>query len=117
MEFCLGTMLWIAACVPWPMAAQDAGPTLELQIANGQTEFHIGERIPLKLTFQSPSDSGFVIVPYASIDVHGGEFDMDAFEVTPSTGWADPLAMWLARERVITGKPAGPRLRLRAESE
>lgn len=95
------------------MVAQGAGPTLELQIPSGQTEFHIGERIPLRLTFQSPSDSGFLIVPYASIDVHGYEFDLDSFEVTPSTGWADPLAMWLARERVITGHgwPAQPFLK------
>lgn len=111
----LSTMLWIVACLPWPLAAQGAGPTLELQIANGRTEFHIGERIPLVLTFHAPSDSGFVIVPYASIDVHGGEWDLDHFEVIPSTGWADPLAMWLARERIITGHgwPAQPFLKER----
>jgi hypothetical protein len=88
-----------------PIRAQQAKPVLDVQVANGQTTFHIGERIPLVLTFTTPNDTGFLIYPYES--GHGGEFDSDRFNVTPATGWADPLATYLSGG-LMSGHGWGP---------
>jgi hypothetical protein len=74
------------------LSAREPRPALNLQTANRQTAFHIGERIPLKLTFTSPNDTQYVVAPW-SIG-RGSEFDFESFAVTPSTGWSDPLATY-----------------------
>jgi hypothetical protein len=55
------------------LSAQQDQATLSFQTKNGQSIFHIGERIPLKLTFSSPNDIDYVIAPL--IRGRGGEFD------------------------------------------
>lgn len=71
--------------------------TLSVEFANGQNTFHIGERIPLKLTFSSPNDTGYMIAPL--ILGRGGEFDCNRFEVvSPASGWSDPLEMYFKQE-------------------
>lgn len=73
--------------------AQQNDARLTVATADGQTTFHIGERIPLKLTFSSPNDSGFLISPVIDGE-RGEEFDCDKFQVSPATGWSDPLATY-----------------------
>jgi hypothetical protein len=85
------------------LTAQNVRPTCKLQTANGQTVFHIGERIPLKLTFTSPNDTEYAIAPCCNRADRGGEFDFESFDVAPSTGWSDPLVTYLSRDRLMTG--------------
>jgi len=81
--------------------ARETGPAVNIRTANGQAIFHIGERIPLKLTFTSPNDTKYAIAPCCNDRAdRGGEFDFETVDVSPSTGWADPLATYLAQDRI-----------------
>jgi hypothetical protein len=77
-----------------PVAAQQPRPTLELRTTTGQTIFHIGERIPLTLTLTGPDNKKYSINT-ASYD-RSGRLNIDTFAVTPTTGWADPLAQYFS---------------------
>lgn len=46
-----------------PLSAQQNQAALSFETENGQSRFHIGERIPLKLTFSSPNDTDYLIAP------------------------------------------------------
>jgi hypothetical protein len=83
--------------------AREPGAALDVRTATGETTFHIGERIALKLTFTSPSDRQYVIAPCCSQGDRGGEFDLESFDVSPSTGWSDPLATYFAQDFLRTG--------------
>jgi len=78
------------------LSAQEPRPALDVQTATGQTSFHIGERVPLKLTFTSPNDMQYTIAPWSN--GRGSEFDFETFDVSPSTGWSDPLATYFAQD-------------------
>src|SRR5579862_1793518 len=78
------------------LSAQESRPALDVQTATGQTTFHIGERIPFKLTFTSPNDTLYTIAPWSN--GRGSEFDSETFDVSPSTGWSDPLATYFAQD-------------------
>lgn len=95
----LGLAALILAALP--ARGQEPQATLQLQTANGQTSFHIGERIPLKLIFYSPNDTQYVVAPWSN--ARGTEFDFESFDVSPSTGWSDPLATYFAQELIRTG--------------
>jgi hypothetical protein len=92
--------LAILAIAAASLSAQEARPVLTVQTANGQAAFHIGERIPLKLTFTSPNDTQFLIAPWRV--PRGGEFDFERVNVSPSSGWADPLATYFAQGFIRT---------------
>jgi hypothetical protein len=82
------------------LSGQEVRPALKTRTVNGQTVFHIGERIPLKLTFTSPNDTEYAIAPCCNDGTdRGGEFDFESVDVSPSTGWSDPLAIYLAQDR------------------
>lgn len=82
------------------LSGREVGPALKTRTVNGQTVFHIGERIPLKLTFSSPNDTEYAIAPCCNDGTNrGGEFDFERVDVSPSTGWSDPLATYLAQGR------------------
>jgi hypothetical protein len=50
--------LWAALMLAaLPLSAQQDQAALSFQTTSGQSTFHIGERIPLKLTFSSPNDT------------------------------------------------------------
>jgi hypothetical protein len=91
-------MLALAAA---SLSAQEARPVLAVQTANGQAAFHIGERIPLKLTFTSPNDTQFLVAPWPVS--RGGEFDFERVNASPSSGWSDPLATYFAQDFIRTG--------------
>jgi|HubBroStandDraft_1064217.scaffolds.fasta_scaffold23647_2 hypothetical protein len=82
-------------------SAKELGPVLDVITATGETTFHIGERIPLKLTFTNPNDAQYGIAPWNT--GRGGEFDFERFDVSPSTGWSDPLTSYFAQDFLRTG--------------
>jgi hypothetical protein len=95
----MNALLLLAAL---PLGAQQDQAVMSIQTANGQSTFHIGERIPLKLTFSSPNDTDYRIAPL--IGSRGAEFDCNRFEVTsPATGWSDPLEMYFKQNLLRTG--------------
>ncbi len=93
------------------LSAQEPRPTLFLQTATGQTTFHIGERIPLKLTFTSPNDTQYIIPPWSNGADRRScpQFDYEHPEVSPPTGWSDPLATYFANALCVGGGPSWPR--------
>lgn len=84
--------------------AQDLNPSLQIETENGQMTFHIGERIPLRLSFFY-ADGVPVPVGCAPCGIrYCGVFSKpETFEVEPATGWSDPLASYFAQYFVITG--------------
>ena len=85
-----------------PLSAQQDQAALSFQTTNGQSTFHIGERIPLKLTFSSPNDTDYLIAPL--VRGRGDEFDCNRFEVvSPAAGWSDPLEMYFKQDLIRTG--------------
>lgn len=85
-----------------PLSAQQDGAVLSVETASGQDTFHIGERVPLKLTFSSPNDTGYLVSPL--IRGRGGEGDCNRFEVvSPSAGWSDPFEMYFKQDLMYSG--------------
>lgn len=82
-------------------SAKELRPVLDVVTATGQTTFHIGERIALKLTFTSPNDAQYAIAPWSN--GRGGEFDFERFDVSPSAGWSDPLTTYFAQDFLREG--------------
>lgn len=76
-------------------------PSFDVQTADGQTTFHIGEPIILNLTIATPADGLFVVGPWTT--PRGGEFDLDSVAVSPATGWSDPLALYFKQNTLRTG--------------
>ena len=72
--------------------AQQPQPLLQLQTSTAQSVFHIGERIPLTLTFSAADTNRYEIT--ISNSNRQGCMDYEDFEVTPKKGWADPLATY-----------------------
>jgi hypothetical protein len=74
--------------------AQSAPPVdpmivLEMSIATNQREFHLGETIPLQLSFSSTVKEHYQ-VNMAQYD-RGGRMNYERFEVSPANGAVDPL--------------------------
>lgn len=67
----------------------DENVLLEVSIANSQTAFHIGEAIPLKLTYRSKIEKRYQL-NMARYD-RSGRMDYERFVVTPAEGAVDPL--------------------------
>jgi hypothetical protein len=99
----------VAALVPLllgvhPLCAQpspDHGPRLVVDTVSGQNTFHLGERIPLKLSFTGPDDKAFAI-DLANYDRSGRMYE-DSFSIEPKAGWGDPLAAYFAYGSFIGG--------------
>jgi hypothetical protein len=62
----------------------------QLALSTQQTTFHIGETIPLTLSFTGPDNKEFHINT-ARYD-RSGRTGSETFSLEPSSGWADPLA-------------------------
>jgi hypothetical protein len=83
---------WIALLAGAAMLpAQTPEVELRLGTAGGQTTFHLGERIPIELSFTS-SVPGKHTLFGSSPDRFGFEARDETYEVTPADGAADPLA-------------------------
>ena len=74
--------------------SSQADPALALRTKTGESSFHVGERIPLELSFSSSSVKRYEI-SLARYD-RSGRMRSEQFEVSPRTGWADPLKVYFA---------------------
>src|ERR1035437_469868 len=85
------------------VSSAPAQPKADLQVftATGQTTFRMGERIPLVFSFTGPNDKSFTI-SLRNYD-RSGRLTLEDFAVSPSTGWADPLAQFFAFNAGIWG--------------
>lgn len=72
----------------------DRNVTLQLSIANDQTEFHIGETVPLHLAFSSAVQNHYQIST-AQYD-RSGRMGSEQFNLSPADGAVDPLAAHLS---------------------
>jgi hypothetical protein len=82
----------VALCARLLVFAEDASPQLQVRTAEGQTLYHVGERIPLELSFTGPEKKPFEI-NMASYD-RSGRMGYEDFNVAPAAGWADPLHVY-----------------------
>jgi hypothetical protein len=89
----LSTRLWASA--------EDASPQLQVRTAEGQVLYHVGERIPLELSFTGPENKQFEI-NMASYD-RSGRMGYEDFNVAPATGWADPLRVYIGSSSGFMG--------------
>ena len=85
--------------------SQPARPQLALSTESNQTTFHIGETIPLTLSFTGPDNKQFH-VNTASYD-RSGRMNLETFNLSPSSGWADPLADYFRNGTFIGGGLSG----------
>lgn len=67
----------------------DRNAVLQASLASDQTEFHIGERIPLLLAFSSAVANRYEI-NMAKYD-RSGRMNYEQFELSPASGAVDPL--------------------------
>lgn len=101
--------LWMALCVvlvfTTPRArAQTLTPSLRIETEHDQKTFHIGERVPLHLTFFEPEGQPYLVDHEPCGARYCGIFSKpEAFEVQPATGWSDPLAAYFAGNFIMTG--------------
>ena len=86
------------------IAAQQ--PSLDVQTTDGRLTFHIGEPIVLSLTIATTVDGVYAVAPW--VTPRGGEFDLDIVEVSPATGWSDPLALYFKQRMGRTGHGWAP---------
>jgi len=67
----------------------DQNVVLEVSVANGQHEFHVGETIPLKLAYSSAAKDRYEI-NRAQYD-RSGRMEYEHFNLSPADGAVDPL--------------------------
>jgi hypothetical protein len=80
-----------AFCSPTPacVSQQPRDVRLQVEVADGNTRFRIGEVIPLKLSFNS-SAAGKYQINLATYD-RSGRMNYEDFMLEPDAGWSDPL--------------------------
>lgn len=85
-------LLVVIAAVPTCAQSAQVDPKilLQVQIASTQKEFHIGETIPLQLSFSSAVKDRYQ-VNMAQYD-RSGRMEYEQFTVSPAEGAVDPLA-------------------------
>ena len=88
------TLLFLVAIAVVRASAQSAPPVdpgivLQVSIETNQREFHIGETIPLRLSFSSTVKNRYQ-VNMAQYD-RSGRMNYEHFEVSPANGAVDPL--------------------------
>ena len=82
----------VALSTPALASVEDTAPQLEVRTAEGQSLYHVGERISLKLSFTGPENKRFE-TNMASYD-RSGRMAYEEFKVAPASGWADPLHVY-----------------------
>jgi hypothetical protein len=79
----------------------DANVILRVSLAGEQKQFHIGEKIPIELSYSSAVKNRYQI-NMAQYD-RSGRMDYERFHVTPETGAVDPLANRVGSMGGLTG--------------
>lgn len=77
----------------------------ELRVGGTKTVFRQGERIPIEMTFSSTSPDTYT-VSTRTYD-RSGRLNVDQFQISPSTGYADPLADYFGALSVHIGGGLG----------
>lgn len=91
-------LFFLLVCVPAVQTRAQSTPALdqkvafEVSIANNQREFHVGETIPLRLSFSSPVKGRYQI-NMAQYD-RSGRMNYEHFAVMPAEGTVDPLPIY-----------------------
>lgn len=85
--------------------AQDHSAQLHVSTAADATTFHIGERIALQLDFTASPDAHLAMTT-ASYD-RSGRMNYETFQVSPSSGFSDPLASYFNGGSFMGGGPSG----------
>ena len=93
--------LMIAFSTPLLASTTAAAQRLEVRTAEAQTLYHVGERIPLKLSFTGPENKQFE-ANMASYD-RSGRMAYEEFKVAPASGWADPLHVYFGSSSGFIG--------------
>ena len=89
---CLRSVAGIFAVLACGLGVRAQTPAAQLHVAtaNGATTFHIGERIPLQMDFTAAPEAHLGVRTMSTRN-----FMMrDSFEVSPSSGFSDPLAAY-----------------------
>jgi hypothetical protein len=84
--------------------AQSLDPSLRVETDNSQITFHIGERIPLRLSFFY-AEGVPVLVGREPCAIRSCVIfsKPEAFDIQPAKGWSDPLATYFAQRFILTG--------------
>jgi hypothetical protein len=87
-------VLQATACIALVQSNQEAASYVKLvaRTRDGQTTFHIGEVIPLELSFTSSAEKKYQL-DMATYD-RSGRLREESFAVEPRTGWVDPLDLY-----------------------
>src|SRR5580693_5019641 len=91
-SFGLGCVLAAQAQKPSTRPVESEGVKLTVRIKGDQASFHVGELIPLELSFTSASPNTYQI-DTASYD-RSGRLGEESFQVEPAEGSDDPLALY-----------------------
>ena len=88
------TLLLLLLVAVGPVGAQTAPPVdnkivLKVSLANSQREFHIGETIPLQLSFSSAVKERYQI--NMALYDRSGRMNYERFVISPAEGAVDPL--------------------------
>jgi len=86
-SFCLAFLFVLQAQSPDPKAVK-----LTVRTKGDQTIFHIGELIPLELSFTSAPENNYQI--NTATHDRSGPLGAESYLVEPNTGWDDPLALY-----------------------
>jgi hypothetical protein len=77
-------------CVAFPAMSQESPVRLRLSTAARKTQFHIGEPIPVTLTFETDGPRSLSVATGVSLRRIRPQ-KPDEFSVKPAAGWVDPL--------------------------
>jgi hypothetical protein len=91
-SFGLGCVLAAQAQEPSTRPVESEGVKLKVRIKGDRAGFHVGELIPLELSFTSASPNTYQI-DTASYD-RSGRLGEESFQVEPAEGSDDPLALY-----------------------
>lgn len=98
--------IMLVACIT--VEGQSRGPVLTVSSATGRSTFRIGERIALVLSFSAEEEKQYQ-VNTATYD-RSGRMNYESFDVSPRSGWADPLARYYSTGTFMGGGLTGSAL-------
>lgn len=87
------------------IAAHAQSSSAQLHVSTTGNTFHIGERISLQLDFTAPPEAHLAMTT-ASYD-RSGRMDYESFDVSPSSGFSDPLASYFNSGTFMMGGLSG----------
>jgi len=98
------TLFMIPAFIMANSQAQTLKPSLQVETENGEKTFHLGELIPLRLSFFNPEGKPYLVDHEPCGSRSCGAFGKpETFAVQPATGWSDPLVTYFAQDFAWAG--------------